>query len=244
MGSTNDEVLALAVAGAPSGTAVAAERQTAGRGRRGRGWESLPGEHILVSVLWRPLSLPASAVAGVTLDVGLAVAERLDARGVACQLKWPNDLLVGGKKVGGILAELHDDASRGPFVIIGVGLDVNAAAADFPPELAPIATSIQAVLGHRVDRDAWLDDVVDAVRQACAGYEARGEPDVARYAARCATLGQEVRTEDGRVGRATGIARDGALLVVWPGAHGAPPAAPEPIVAGDVIIIGSGLASS
>lgn len=236
--STNDELLAHALAGAPSGTAVAADRQTAGRGRRGRVWQTLPGEHILASILWRPVGLAPADLSGVTLDVGLALARLLAGHGIAARVKWPNDVLVGGLKIAGVLAELHDDPRAGPMVVIGVGLDVNVARADLPPDLAAIATSVAAELGHEVDRMAWVADVVGAVRAATRAYELRAAPDVAAYAALCATLGQRVRVEDGRLGEAVGIARDGALLVLFDASPGASPAAPEPVVAGDVIPLG------
>lgn len=236
--STNDELVALALGGAPSGTAVAAGHQTAGRGRRGRVWQTLPGEHVLASVLWRPMGVAPEALSGVTLDVGLALARLLAGHGIAARVKWPNDVLVGGKKIAGVLAELHDDPRAGPMVVIGVGLDVNVARADLPPDLAAIATSVAAELSREVDRMAWVSAVVGAVRAAAAAYELRAGPDVSAHAALCATLGQRVRVEDGRLGEAVGIARDGALLVLFDAPPGAAPAAPEPVVAGDVIPLG------
>lgn len=227
--STNDELLRLALAGAANGTAVAAELQTAGRGRRGRAWLSPLGEHIFVSILWRPPeSIATPALAGITLDVGAAIADVLTRRGIEARVKWPNDIWVGDKKIAGVLSELHDVG-----VIIGVGLNVNASAAELPDDIRAIATTVAAALGGSIDRDALLVDIVDAVRGACAAYAQRGAPDSAGYSGRCITLGRRVSVE-GRQGTATGIAPDGALLVAFDGDG----AGPERVVAGDVELIG------
>jgi len=230
VGSTNDELLQLASRGAPSGTAVAAERQTAGRGRRGRAWLSPVGQHVYVSILWRPpASLATGEVAGVTLDVGLAVADVLTRLGVDAWVKWPNDVWVGERKIAGILSELHDAG-----VVLGIGVNVNVTADRMPDDIRDIATSMAIALGRESDRDAVLDDIVIAVRAACDQYAARGGPDTARYASRCITLGRRVRVE-GKDGEAVGIARDGSLLVLFDATLAASASAtPERVVAGDV----------
>src|SRR5688500_9752782 len=132
--STNRLAAALARAGAPDGVVVGADHQTAGRGRRGRTWDSRPGASLLVSVVLRP------APALVTLAAGVAAAEACEAvAGVAVELKWPNDLLVDGAKLGGILSELVGHAA-----VVGLGLNLKWAPAG------------AAVLGGDVDRDALL----------------------------------------------------------------------------------------
>jgi BirA family biotin operon repressor/biotin-[acetyl-CoA-carboxylase] ligase len=119
--STNAVLLARAEAGAPGGAVVAAERQTAGRGRRGRAWISAPGDSLTFSLLWR--FAPGTAPAGLSLAAGLAVARGIEKLGVGdTVLKWPNDLLRGGRKLGGILVELVPGAPHA--AVIGVGLNL------------------------------------------------------------------------------------------------------------------------
>jgi len=231
--STNDALLERALEGAPDGAAVIARRQTAGRGRRGRSWVSLPGEHLFMSSLWRPPEgFDPARLTGITLAVGVAVCDALGGLGAVTRLKWPNDLWIGGRKVAGILSELHGQATH-PFVIIGVGVDVNGD--DLPGELAATATTLSRQLGREVAIGPLGEQLVEAIRQACAAYSARGGPDVEAYGARCLTIGREVLVE-GRRGRAYGIAHDGALLVTWNDMPGMPP---ERVVAGDVELFGT-----
>lgn len=217
VGSTNDELIALATRGAEDGTALVAHRQTAGRGRRGRTWHTLPGEHLLVSVLFRP-TLDIAHLSGLTLDIGVAVAEVLEAHGLAPRLKWPNDILLSHKKVGGILCEVID----GPAVIVGLGLNVAATA--LPPDIAQSATTLQTE-GAPLTADALLPELVAAVRAACRAYDRRGAPRIVAWRERTASLGARVRALSGpgpgRLGEITDIAPDGALLIRWDGASDA-----------------------
>lgn len=145
--STNTTAEALARAGAPEGTVVVAQGQKAGRGRWGRSWESPFGKNLYISTILRPHS-PPEEVSVLTLVAGLAVAEMLDEDyGLIARLKWPNDIWLSGKKVGGILTELHTENGRVDYVILGLGLNVNATAADFSPELAGQATSLGMASG-------------------------------------------------------------------------------------------------
>ena len=225
--STNDELLQLAAQGAVDGTALAASRQTAGRGRRGHSWHSLPGRHVFVSVLHRS-RLGAPQLAGLTLDIGVAVAGVIDSLGLSTTLKWPNDILLGGKKVGGILCELVDSGA-GPSVVIGLGLNVQAV--ELPSDLAQ-ATTLAAALPDEVelDRETLTIDLVRAIRRACAAYDARGAPDIGAWQARSPSMGRRVRqVSDRRAGLITGVAADGALLVHWDGGEG-----PERFLAGEL----------
>lgn len=184
--STNRVAADLARAGAPDGVVVGADHQTAGRGRRGRTWESRPGASLLVSVILRP------APAVVTLAAGVAAAEACETvAGVDVGLKWPNDLLVGEAKVGGILAELVAGAAV-------VGLGVNLA-------WAPAGA---AHLGGAVDRDALLGAYL-------AALDTHGDV-LTRYRDRCITLGRRVRVQvpgDVVEGVATAVDEDGRLVV-------------------------------
>src|SRR5262249_47625594 len=143
----------LARGGADEGTTVIAERQTAGRGRMGRQWHSPAGENVYCSVVLRPPLAPG-AVPCLALVVGLAVIDAVRAvAGLAAALKWPNDVLLEGRKVAGILTELDAEVERVHFVIAGIGVNVNVT--DFPPELAHKATSLRLAGSLPVDRAAF-----------------------------------------------------------------------------------------
>ena len=211
--STNDELLALALAGAPDGTAVAARTQTGGRGRLGRDWHSPDAGNVYLSLLHRP-ERPPTELSGLTLDLALAVARVLDDHGLDAALKWPNDLLLGGRKLAGILTELHTDPAGAPFLVIGLGLNVNAPADAFPPPLDAIATSVHASTGRTLPLAALEGALADALHDACLAFHHRGRPALTAYIARCASIGRRVRvTPGGAEGTAVGVAEDGALLV-------------------------------
>lgn len=203
--STNDDARDLAVAGAPSGTAVVARAQSRGRGRAGRSFESPPGG-LYLSVVLRP-SRPASEWSLLPLLAGVVVTRFVP----GSSLKWPNDVLVGEKKAGGILVEsVWGDA---PFAVVGIGLNVASAP-------VPEATTT----GARVDARALRDALVERVR----AWESGGsEPLLAEIREVCSTLGKVVEWADG-AGRAVDVDVDGALLVESPDGRLAR------VVAGDV----------
>ncbi len=187
--STNSELIRLARSGAPEGTVVTAESQTAGRGRRGRRWHSPAGGGLWMSLLLRPpRSLPLPG--GLSLAAGLACARAIQDRfGIVPELKWPNDLLVAGKKVGGILVEAGD-GEGGCFAVIGIG--INLAIARFPDELRDTAVSLAAAgAGAREDlRRGILEHIYELYRLAVsAGSPA---PLMEEYRSISATLGRRV----------------------------------------------------
>lgn len=204
--STNAEAMRLAAADEPEGCVVVADAQTAGRGRLGRSWWAEPGGSLLVSWLIRP-SLEVERWPALTLIAGLAAARALIASaGLEVRLKWPNDLLAGGKKLGGLLAEAD---GRGALV---VGLGVNVRQTEFPAELAGVATSVVAAGGRPVERP-WL------LAATLSGFGARmQDPERAfdEYRALSDTLGRKVRVERSG-GAVEGTARDiterGALIL-------------------------------
>jgi BirA family biotin operon repressor/biotin-[acetyl-CoA-carboxylase] ligase len=154
--STMTQAAALAAAGCPSDTVVVAEEQTAGQGRLGRSWHSERGAGLYMSQVLRTKICPDSLPV-VTLALGLATAEAITAvAGVPCDLRWPNDVLVGGKKCAGILVQLHERA-----LIAGVGINVNHAS--FPPEIAGIATSLRIATGREHSRERLLDALIAAI---------------------------------------------------------------------------------
>jgi BirA family biotin operon repressor/biotin-[acetyl-CoA-carboxylase] ligase len=216
--STQRYAAALARSGAPDRTVVTAATQTAGKGRRGRVWHDAPGASLLVSVITRPALAPAQ-LPTLSLAAGVAVIDALAAVGVTARLKWPNDALVDGRKIAGVLLERHGDA-----VVIGMGINVEPAA--IPPALAIHATSV-AGEGGNADRERLLQALLGALDHWRATLERAGFEAVReRWSEASETLGRRVSV-DGVVGVAVGIDHDGALLV-------ATGAGTERVVAGDV----------
>ncbi len=155
--STMDMARVLAEEGAADGTVVVADEQTQGRGTKGRLWLSPPGMGLYMTYILRPGEDEILDLALLPLASGLAAQEALTALGVAeCRLKWPNDLVVGRRKLGGILCESVYRNERPAFALIGIGLNLNQAEEDFPPELRLLATSVRLVTGKESDRDAGL----------------------------------------------------------------------------------------
>jgi BirA family biotin operon repressor/biotin-[acetyl-CoA-carboxylase] ligase len=216
-GSTNADLLRMAAEGAPEWTVVVAGHQEAGRGRLGRTWFSSEGASLLVSVLLRP-SLSPSEAPLLTLVAGLAAAEACrEASGLDVSCRWPNDLVVGSRKLGGVLVEAGVRGGTLQHVVVGLGVNVAQRPDDFPSELRPLATSV-AMEGGRADLAALLRAYLRALR-------ARYRPDGANlrsevlpaYRDLCTTVGQEVRavTASGEtvVGRAAGVGDEGELLL-------------------------------
>jgi BirA family biotin operon repressor/biotin-[acetyl-CoA-carboxylase] ligase len=212
--STNDVAATL-----PEGSVVVADEQTAGRGRRGHGWFSPPGSGLYVSVVLTPSRAadPRRATMLLTLAAGVGIAEGIETgSGLAVDLKWPNDLQIGGRKVGGILAEASSSGDVVAAVVLGFGLNVRSSA--FPPELGGNATSLEGELGREVDRELVLAASLEALgRRYDDLLEGRFDAilDAWRRRAPRAT-GARVSWPgaDGTVGGITaGIDDDGALLV-------------------------------
>lgn len=204
VGSTNELVGARAVAGEPAGLVVVAEVQTAGRGRLDRRWTSPPRAGLTLSVLLRP-DLPPERLRWVPLYGGVAVARALrEQTGVDAVLKWPNDVLVGGRKVCGLLAEVPAPGA----VVLGIGLNVSTTRPELP---VGGATSLALEGATTVDRDTLLR----ALLRSLSAVLAEAAPDA--YRALCATLGTRVRLELPGGGQVRGVAEtvddDGRLVV-------------------------------
>jgi len=168
--STNRLAAELARGGAVEGTVVLAEQQTAGRGRLGRSWVSPARVNLYCSVVLRP-ALPPLEVPRLTLVAGIAVAEAIAATvPLRAEIKWPNDVLLDGRKVAGVLTELEAETERVRFVIVGIGVNLNAARADFPPELQRKATSLALATGAPVDRAAFTGRLLTALEGAYATF--------------------------------------------------------------------------
>lgn len=210
-GSTNSDLMLMAARGAPAWTVVVTGRQTAGRGRLGRTWVAPQGSSLLASVLLRP-DVEASDAPALSLAAAVAMAMACgSACGVEVRCKWPNDLLVGSRKIGGILPEASFAAGRLDHVVMGVGVNLLQRAEDFPDELRSRATSVR-MDGGRPDGPALLMDYLKNLRAAAGGS---GILD--RYRACSATIGRQVAATTRSGGRIKGLAVDvdpsGALVV-------------------------------
>lgn len=188
--STNRAAKEWARQGAPHGSAVLAKRQSAGRGRRGRSWASSEGG-LYCSIVLRP-HLATEKVPRLTLCAALAVREAIErTTGLQPGIKWPNDLLLGGKKLCGILTELSADAERLEFAVLGIG--INVAHTDFPPEVRPLATSL-ADEGAAVERSELAAALFDALEPLLLQMELGGFSEIMeQYESRSLTLGKRVR---------------------------------------------------
>jgi BirA family biotin operon repressor/biotin-[acetyl-CoA-carboxylase] ligase len=211
--STNDVAARLGDQGAPEGTIVAADAQTAGRGRLRRAWSSPPGAGVYLSLVLRPT---ADAAALLTIAAGVAIAEGIEAStGLISHVKWPNDIYVSGRKLAGILAEAGSRSSTLQYVVLGCGINVMPAA--YPPDVAQRATSIESELGRPVDRGLVLAECLAALASRYADLPSRRAAIVDAWRRRAAlTFGRPVAWDAAGV-RCRGVAEDvddgGALLV-------------------------------
>ena len=212
--STNDVAANLADRGEPEGSVVIADAQSAGRGRHGRIWASPPGAGLYMSLLVRPA---AHAVGLLTIAAGVALADGIQAAtGLQPQLKWPNDVYIGGRKLAGILAEAGTSKSGVQHVVLGCGVNLMPAA--YPPDVAARATSIESELGRPVDRGLLLVECLVALDSRYRDLQSRARATVIdRWRDRAvSTLGRRVEWDVAGVTR-RGVAEDiddtGALLV-------------------------------
>lgn len=215
--STNDIVEKLARDGVNEGVVVFAEAQSKGRGRLGRKWLSPPGKGLWFSVLLRP-ALRLQEATQLTVASATALRRAIaNLTGLKPEIKWPNDILLGQRKVAGILTELKAELDRVNYLILGIGVDVNLSPSDFPADLRQTATSISAELGRPVSR---ADLAVAILRELDADYARVKVGDFAAVAeeweSHCTTLGRDVciRTGERQIrGRAESLGEDGALLL-------------------------------
>jgi BirA family biotin operon repressor/biotin-[acetyl-CoA-carboxylase] ligase len=210
--STQTTAFALAAAGADDRTVVVADYQASGRGRRGRTWEASPGPSLLCTILVRPRLAPTQWPA-YSLVAAVAVAEALArTAALAARLKWPNDVLIAGRKIAGILLESRSVGDTATAVI-AVGVGVNLAQRAFPAALAARATSVAIESGRAVPRDTMLGALLDAFDAWRARLEGEGMAPVrARWLAVADTIGRRVSI-DGVSGVAVDLDPDGALVL-------------------------------
>lgn len=226
-GSTNADAAARAAAGAAEGLVIAADEQTAGRGRLGRSWVSPPGASVSVSVLLRPALAP-DQLGWLPLLTGLAVAAGVsEATGVATQLKWPNDVLAAGGKIAGVLLERTADAA-----IVGFGINTAMTAAELP---VPEASSVLLAGGDASDPDALVAACLRQLHRRYGLLTAAGDAErcglAAEYRSRCGTIGRQVVADlpsgEQLPGHAVDVDAEGRLVIATAGR-------PWAVAAGDI----------
>lgn len=231
--STNARARRLAENGAAEGEVVIAEWQNQGRGRLGRRWESPPFANLYFSILLRP-KLPPVHAPQITLMAAVALAEAVDSFiPQTPAIKWPNDILVDGKKLAGILTEAACDSERLEYVILGIGVNLNYSVDSMPKEIRERATSVLELTRQNIDRESFLQRLIQGLDRCYGELEQAGFDALAtRWEAYFGWRGRRVRVElldQIMSGRAKGIDRDGALIIVDD--HGAE----QRVIAGDVI---------
>ncbi len=218
--STNRVALELARAGAPHGATVVAEGQSAGRGRLGRSFFSPPHLNLYTSIVLRP-QLDTAEAPTLIQTAAIAVAETVaDVLGDsdAVEIKWPNDVLLGGLKTSGILMELGAEATRVAFLVLGIGVNLNVPRESFPDEFRALATSLFSHAGRRIDRVAFAQRLYHGLEEVLDAHAAHGFAALRpRFEARFRMAGRSIRIRDldgsETVGGCAGIDGDGALLL-------------------------------
>jgi BirA family biotin operon repressor/biotin-[acetyl-CoA-carboxylase] ligase len=214
--STNRVALELGHAGEPEGAVILGEEQTAGRGRAGRAWHSERATGIYVTLLLRPKLAPVQAPL-LTMMAGLSAHTAIQAQtGLTVDLKWPNDLLIGGKKIGGILTEMHAEPAQVRFVIVGIGLNVNQE--KLPSELASLATSLRVESGRPQSRLELLVRLLREFERDYNDFLSEGAAAVIERFTRASSYaqGKRVRVSNGRenfTGTTAGLGPEGLLQV-------------------------------
>lgn len=234
-GSTNADAFKLAEEGAEEGTVLLADRQLAGKGRLGRRWESPAGVNLYCSVVLRP-ELPPYEAPQLTFLSAVAVARTIQAiSGLQPAIKWPNDLLIHGCKVAGLLNEMNAETDRVGFVILGIGVNLNMRLDQFPTDLRYPATSLLLETGSPVSRQAFTVRLLQELDREYYRFRQSGFGPVREEWARyCNAFGREVSVESGAIkvqGPFVGIDHDGALLIQLSDSR------LERIVSGDVTVL-------
>ena len=212
--STSNRAKAMAAEGAPHGTVLIADTQTAGRGRMGRSFASPEKTGLYLSVILRPNCSPKDLM-HLTCAVGVAVCQAAEAFcGLQVALKWINDLVIGKKKLGGILTELAVDGERVDYAVVGIGINCNAV----PTEVSGIATSLSEALGKPADINGFATALLDSLAKMSHALLTNTDAIMEQYRKRCITVGQQICLLQGdtvRYGTALDIDSQGGLLVSY-----------------------------
>ena len=218
--STNTHALELARQGAAHGTVLIADHQTGGRGRRGRSFHSPAGVGIYMSLILRP-KCAAQELMHLTCATAVAICDAVEgAIGIRPGIKWTNDLVVGTRKIAGVLTELgFDGRGNVAYAVIGIGINCCQKEADFPAEIRGIAGSLSTVTGRQIDRAAVAAAMISALYRMDGQLFTGKQKILDRYRRDCVTLGREislVRGEQIHHGTALDIDHEGALIVRYP----------------------------
>ena len=233
--STNTQAKRMAAAGAPHGTVLVADAQTAGRGRLGRTFHSPADAGVYLSLILRPQLLPGQLM-HLTCAVAVAMCDAVEQTiGLRPHIKWTNDLVAQRKKLGGILTELSVGKNGlVDYAVIGIGINCNQLPEDFPEEIADIATSCRILCGQAAHRPALIARMVEALEQMSRNLS-DSHTTLARYRKDCITIGQKIsvlRADDIRHGTALDVDESGALMVLFEDGH------TEAVSSGEVSIRG------
>ena len=214
--STNTEAKRMAAQGAPHGTVLIADMQTGGRGRMGRSFHSPAGSGIYLSMILRP-ECPAQKLLHLTCATAVAAAEGIQkATGMHPGIKWTNDLVYERKKLGGILTELSlDHTGNVAYAVIGIGINCNQSADDFPLDIAGLATSLHICTGQTIDRSVVIAQILISLQKMWEQLD-DVKSILEAYRQSCVTIDQEVsvvRADEIRHGKALDVDENGALLV-------------------------------
>lgn len=196
--STNDYLMELALRGAAHGTVVIADAQKKGKGRLERTWFSPPGKNIYMSVLLRPDLRPGDAPLLTVVSAVACVSAIKKLTGLEAGIKWPNDLVVEGRKLGGILLESRFRSGGISHAVVGIGINVNSGQADFPEDLRAIATSVFQEAGKKTKRAALIDAILDDIDGGLGLLMEKGRSQLLeKYREMSATLGKRVKADTG-----------------------------------------------
>ena len=230
--STNSQACSMADLGAAEGLVVVADRQTAGKGRLGRLWVSPGSVNLYTSILLRPRILPMEApkltfLSAVAVCRAIALSTKLRAT-----VKWPNDVLLGGKKVAGLLNEMSSETDQVNYVVLGIGVNLNMAANQFPDDLRSPATSLALTLGREVSRLDFARALIKEIDHLYQIFQEQGdEPILKAWTEQCDMIGQAIKVDCNQQqieGIMQGLSEDGALLIRMPTGQ------VETVYAGDV----------
>jgi BirA family biotin operon repressor/biotin-[acetyl-CoA-carboxylase] ligase len=221
IGSTNDEAFRLGLAGAPEGTALIANSQNAGKGRMQRVWHSSAGSNIYTSIILRPQIEPTRAPQ-ISILAGVALAEALESY---CpdkiKLKWPNDILIDGKKVCGILSQAKTTVSEVDFIVLGIGINVNISYNQFPKEICLLATSLAMETGREISRQELIISLYENLTKWYNQLMKDGFGRIKeKWLSLSPMIGQTVQVmfqEEAVSGKAIGLDEDGSLILLAAG---------------------------
>ena len=215
--STNIDAFKLASQGAEEGTVIIAENQTSGKGRLGRSWTSFPGRGLYLSIILRP-SISPSKGSGITIAAAVALSNTLDEYGIKNhEIKWPNDILLNGRKVSGILTEMKGDADKIDFIITGIGINLNTRPEDYPSDIKKIAASAADSKGEDIDRCAFLQSLLRNFERYYLKFLNSRFPEILEiWKKKASIVGREIKVsliDETFTGTVKGINAEGFLIV-------------------------------